>query len=132
MILYRFDVNLYGFGKIRKKMLVIFCSFSIIFYVFDHGIPTFILKDQFCFNEKFWKPVFRPFHHIFDFKFSERPARISRARPDYERFFRKFRLPPNFSTLPFFVNITVFQMINVWPEMPTTTVFCSNDQLFFD
>ena len=39
----------------------------------------------------------------------------------FTKFGRKFQLPQNFSIVPSFFNFHVFRIINVWPEIPTTT-----------
>ena len=38
-------------------------------------------------------------------------------------FFQKIRLPLNFSNVPLFLNVDVFRIIKVFPEIPTTTDF---------
>ena len=94
---------LYGFYIITSIIIIILIIIPII-------IIIIILKVGPHFSDAY----------LFEYE------RFSRLRT----FGRKFPLPHIFSNVPFFffLVLTLFQIVNVWPEMPATTEI----YIFFD
>ena len=116
-----------------RKVLLIWGLYNI----FDRGIWISYSKDEFCFNEKFWKPVFRPLVPLLSFIFPN-------VRPESRTFSRNLERSaeiPNVGRqsldlwpFPFFPEFPVAHVLH-FPIKPLASfklIYVSQDKLKID